>query len=172
MWAVPSSPLQPHQETEQRPALPKPGLSKPKWGSAPLGREDPGLDGEDGGLWEPFLEPRSMVRCGARPQKPFSSGQEMGAGGSTETGLAGKGSVQLKREGGGEGSLLLVWLSSQVGGWAGGEPPPGSRGTLRRINVGAGGRQAGEDSLGGMGQVSEGDTGELGGETGELEGDR
>lgn len=38
--------------------------------------------------------------------------------------------------------------------------------------MGAGGRQAGEDSLGGMGQVSEGDTGELGGETGELEGDR
>lgn len=49
MWAVPSSPLQPHQETEQCPALPKPGRSKPKWSSAPIGREDPGA--RWGGRW-------------------------------------------------------------------------------------------------------------------------
>lgn len=47
-----------------------------------------------------------------------------------------------------------------------GRAPPGSRGTPGRINVGAGGRQAGEDSWDGMGQVSEGDSSELGRETG------
>ena len=55
-------------------------------------------------------------------------------------------------------ALPAAHLAGLAGWWVGGgRSPPGSQGTLRRINVGAGGTQAGEDSLGGMEQVSEGD---------------
>ena len=90
------------------------GRSRPgTGGSAPIGQEDPGEDSREVGHRGPRGEVESALG------NPLSSGEEMRA----ETGLSGKGSIQLKREEGIGGPPYCPWAGSQGGGHAGGESP-------------------------------------------------
>lgn len=108
--AVPSSLPQPHQE-----ACSTPPRAQQTWGGGFGTRRPGGPQGgqEGGGRWGPREEVESSLG------NPSSSGEEMGA----ETGLSGKGSIQLKREEGIEGLPCCPWAGLQGDGLAGGESP-------------------------------------------------